>query len=176
MHAVADLGVRVGDVVGAETLVGGLIPRLAAVVGALEDLTEPSARLRGVDPVWIRRRSLEVIDLPPGEMRSLDLPALAAAIGGQDERTLSGADQYANSTHCFTPRDKQIRSCRYRPTGTVKLIGRGEHQPRGPRTPVSPRAALGWGAPSLDPSSVATAGSTPDTVGSCRVKVRPLPP
>ena len=40
------------------------LPGLAAVVRALDHLPEPAARLRGVEPVRIGRRALEVVDLP----------------------------------------------------------------------------------------------------------------
>src|SRR4029077_5752274 len=46
----------------------GLNPGFAAVSGSLNDLPEPSAGLRRVDPVRIRRRSLQVIELPSGEV------------------------------------------------------------------------------------------------------------
>src|SRR5207245_5270666 len=41
----------------------GLYPGLAAVIGTLNDLPEPAAGLRRVDPVGIRRRSLHVVNL-----------------------------------------------------------------------------------------------------------------
>ena len=47
-----------------------LMPCLAAIVRALDDLAKPSAGLRRVDTIWIGRRSLEVIELPSGEMRA----------------------------------------------------------------------------------------------------------
>src|SRR5690349_11978505 len=45
-------------------------PRLPAVVGPLDDLSGPAARLRRVEPVGIGGRSLEVVDLPTREMRT----------------------------------------------------------------------------------------------------------
>src|SRR5262249_10030262 len=44
-----------------------LVPGLAAVVGALDDLSEPAAALRRVQPVRVDGRALEVIDLPAAE-------------------------------------------------------------------------------------------------------------
>ena len=73
-----------------------LVPGLAAVVGALDDLPEPAARLRRVDPVRIDGRALQVIDLPAAEERAADVPLLALAVGGEDERALAGADQNSN--------------------------------------------------------------------------------
>src|SRR5207249_10372518 len=75
------------------------LPRLAAVAGALDDLSEPSARLRRVQPVRIRGRSLHVIDLPPREMRAAHVPLLALAVPRQDERTLAGTHQHSYSAH-----------------------------------------------------------------------------
>src|SRR5207253_10475178 len=77
----------------------GRLPRLAAVAGALDDLSEPSARLRRVQPVRIRGRSLHVIDLPPREMRAAHVPLLALAVPRQDERTLAGTHQHSYSAH-----------------------------------------------------------------------------
>src|SRR3989449_11693131 len=45
------------------------LPRLAAVARALDDLSEPPARLRRVQPVRIGGGSLHVIDLPAREGR-----------------------------------------------------------------------------------------------------------
>ena len=50
-------------------------------------------------PIRIDRRSLEVIDLPAGEVRAADVPLLALAVGRQDERALARADQYSYSAH-----------------------------------------------------------------------------
>ena len=69
------------------------MPGFAAVVGALNDLAEPAAGLRGVDAVRIDGRALEVVDLPAGEVRAADVPLLALAVGGEDERAFAGADQ-----------------------------------------------------------------------------------
>src|SRR3712207_8324361 len=48
------------------------LPRLAAVVRPLHDLSVPAGRLGCVDAVRIRWRALDVVDLPPAEMRALD--------------------------------------------------------------------------------------------------------
>ena len=77
----------------------GLVPGFAAVVGALDDLPEPAAGLRGVDAVRIDRRALEVINLPAGEVRPADLPLLALAVGGENERAFLGADEDADGGH-----------------------------------------------------------------------------
>src|SRR5579872_7595079 len=49
-----------------------LVPRLAAVIGTLNDLPEPAARLRGVNAIGIHGRAFHVVDLPAGEMRPAD--------------------------------------------------------------------------------------------------------
>src|SRR5262245_36586908 len=57
----------------------GRVPGFAAVIGALDDLPEPATRLRRVDAIRIRGRALEMIHLPPREVRPADLPILAFA-------------------------------------------------------------------------------------------------
>ncbi len=51
-------------------------PGAAAVIGALDHLPKPAAGLRSIEPIRIDWRSLDVIDLPTGEMRPADIPAL----------------------------------------------------------------------------------------------------
>src|ERR1019366_5328968 len=58
----------------------GRLPGFAAVVGALNDLPEPAAGLRGIQPVRVNRRSLDVVQLPAREMRTADVPAFALAV------------------------------------------------------------------------------------------------
>src|SRR6476646_2561704 len=70
----------------------GRMPPLAAVVGTLNDLSEPRACLRRVDPVGIYRRTFNVINFPTRKMRSADLPSFARAIRRKDERALSCSD------------------------------------------------------------------------------------
>src|SRR5438105_405922 len=77
----------------------GRHPRLAAIVRALDDLPEPPARLRGVNAIRIRRRTLEVIHLPAAEMRAADFPLLAFSIGCENERALLRADENSNAAH-----------------------------------------------------------------------------
>src|SRR5262249_25731869 len=52
----------------------GLFPGLAAVAGALDDLPEPAAGLRGIDTVGVNRRSFEMVDLPAGEQGAGNVP------------------------------------------------------------------------------------------------------
>ena len=90
--------VRAGDAV-VDELVAHRLPRLAAVVGALDQLPEPAAGLRRVQPVRIDGRALQVIDLPAREVRAADVPLLALAVRRQDERALARANQYSYSAH-----------------------------------------------------------------------------
>ena len=92
--------VRAGDAVVHE-LVAHRLPRLAAVVGALDHLPEPAAGLRRVQPVRVGGRSLEVVDLPARKVGAADVPPLALAVRRQDERALARADQYSYSAHRF---------------------------------------------------------------------------
>ena len=62
--------VRAGDAV-VDELVADRLPGLAAVVGALDQLPEPAAGLRRIQPIRVGGRSLEVIDLPAGEVGPL---------------------------------------------------------------------------------------------------------
>src|SRR4029434_2509933 len=73
-------------------LCAGRIPRFAAVIGTLNDLPEPGACLRRVDPVGINRRTFHVINFPTREMRAANFPSFARAIRSEDERALFCAD------------------------------------------------------------------------------------
>ena len=75
------------------------LPGLPAVVRALDQLAEPARRLRGVEPVGVGRRTGDVVHLPAAEVWAGHLPVPARTVGGQDERTLTRADQYPYSTH-----------------------------------------------------------------------------
>src|ERR1700747_718050 len=61
----------------------GLMPSLAAVVGALNDLPEPSTRLRCVDGIGICWRALQVIELPAREVRTAYVPFRTSAVRGK---------------------------------------------------------------------------------------------
>src|SRR2546426_7348468 len=77
----------------------GRLPRLAAVARALDHLPEPAARLRGVQPVGVGRRALEVVDLPTGEVGAADVPLLALAVRCQDECAFPCAHQHSYLAH-----------------------------------------------------------------------------
>src|SRR5438876_530110 len=70
----------------------GRLPRLAAVAGALDDLSEPPARLGRIQPVRIGGGAFHVIDLPAGEVRTADVPPGALSVRRQHERALSFAN------------------------------------------------------------------------------------
>src|SRR6516162_5020536 len=80
-----------------------LEPGFSTVVGALNDLTEPAAGLRGVDAIGVDGRALQVVHLPSGKMGTVDFPVLALAVRGENECALASANQYANRAHEFHP-------------------------------------------------------------------------
>src|SRR5476651_1341902 len=49
------------------------LPRFAAIVRALNDLSEPRARLRRVQSIRINRRTFDVINFPASKMRPAHL-------------------------------------------------------------------------------------------------------
>src|SRR5208337_219127 len=81
----------------------GLVPGFAAIVGALHDLSEPSAGLRGVDAIRIGRRAFEVINLPASEVRAADLPVLAFTVRRENECAFARAYQDSNLAHPDPP-------------------------------------------------------------------------
>src|SRR5688572_11276105 len=90
--------VRAGDAVVHE-LIADRLPRPAAVVGTLHRLAEPPAGLRGIEPVWIDRRTLEVVHLPAREVGTTDIPPFALLIRRQDKRALARTDQNPHAAH-----------------------------------------------------------------------------
>ena len=70
-----------------------LYPGLAAIIGALNDLSEPRARLRRVNPVRINRRTLDVIKFPARKMRPVHFPIFALRIRSQNECAFPCANQ-----------------------------------------------------------------------------------
>src|SRR5215469_18196329 len=81
----------------------GLEPRLAAIVGALNDLPEPSARLRGVDAIGVSGRSLEMVEFPSRKVRTADFPLVALAIGSQGKCPLARSHEDSNFAHDSAP-------------------------------------------------------------------------
>src|ERR1700732_1196217 len=76
-------------------------PRSPTVVRSLDELSEPRRGLRCVQPVRIGRRTLQVVDLPAPEVRTADVPTLARAVRGHNERPFPGTDQHAPPGHVF---------------------------------------------------------------------------
>src|SRR5665213_833467 len=69
------------------------LPRLTAVVRALNHLPKPAARLGRVKAVRVCGRTVDVVHLPPRKVRSSDLPALTPFVRSKEKSTLSGSDQ-----------------------------------------------------------------------------------
>src|SRR2546423_7818704 len=88
---------------GVAEVVADGVPRAAAVVRTLDELAEPPGRLRGVEPVRVGRRALDVVDLPAAEVRPADVPLLAVPVRREDERPLAGPDRYSHSVHLPDP-------------------------------------------------------------------------
>src|SRR5690606_40025944 len=62
------------------------LPDALPIARALDDLAEPATRLRRVDAVGIRRRSLHVVHLPAREVRPGHGPLLALAVRREEDR------------------------------------------------------------------------------------------
>src|SRR6266446_3517991 len=87
------IAVAFGHAVGSGRRLAGrcarLYPGLAAIIGALNDLSEPGAGLRRVESVRINRRPFDVINFPARKVRAADFPFFSLAVRCQDERALS---------------------------------------------------------------------------------------
>ena len=79
----------------------GLVPRLTAVIGALNDLAEPAAGLRRIQPIRVHGRAFQMVHLPAAKKRPADAPLLPLAVGGQNKRALLGAHQNPYAAHTF---------------------------------------------------------------------------
>src|SRR6266704_864376 len=77
----------------------GLYPSFAAIIGSLDNLSEPTAGLRRVEPLRVSRRSLKVVHLPARKVGTTDVPLFALTVRCQDERALSRANQYPYLAH-----------------------------------------------------------------------------
>src|SRR4051794_27670680 len=58
----------------------GLVPGFAAVVGPLDDLAKPTARLRRIDSIRIDTGALEMVNLPAREVGAANLPTFAPSV------------------------------------------------------------------------------------------------
>src|SRR5262249_45682546 len=57
-----------------------LVPGFASVIGTLDDLPKPTARLRRIDPVRIDGRGLHMVNLPAAKKRAFDVPFLTLGV------------------------------------------------------------------------------------------------
>src|SRR5262249_60563027 len=71
--------VRAGRPLVGELVAHGL-PSLAAVARALNQLAEPGAGLRGIQPIRIGRRSTEERELPAPEGGAADVPGVELSV------------------------------------------------------------------------------------------------
>src|ERR1700730_17569336 len=79
------------------------LPRFSAIVRSLNHLTEPTAALRCIKPVGIRRGSLHVVNLPARKMRPADIPLLALSIRSKHERAFPRSHQNSHFAHSVLP-------------------------------------------------------------------------
>src|SRR5256885_9653271 len=86
-----------------------LKPGLPAVVGTLNHLSKPPARLRNVNAIGIDRRSLGVVNLPAREMRSADIPLFALAVRGKNERAFARTNEDSDATHQEAPSSEILK-------------------------------------------------------------------
>src|SRR5438105_4593187 len=74
-------------------------PRLASVVGPLDQLPEPGCGLGCKQTRGDSGRALQVVELPPSEQRTVHVPTCTAAVGGYHERALACTDQHPYRCH-----------------------------------------------------------------------------
>src|SRR5690348_3129986 len=75
-------------------LVPHWLPGFAAVVGALDQLSEPATALRSVQPVRVRGRPFHVVEFKAREVRAADVPPFALSIRLHYECALACTYQY----------------------------------------------------------------------------------
>ena len=90
--------VSAGNALIIEFVAGGF-PGFSAVIRALDHLAKPAAGLRGIQTIRFNGRAFDVINLPTGEVRSVDFPPIALPISGQNECTFLCAHQYSYVAH-----------------------------------------------------------------------------
>src|SRR5215472_9378379 len=93
-------------------LATGRFPSFPAIARALDDLTKPAAGLGSVYPIRIRRRSLEVVHLPTGEMRPANVPFFSFPVRCENERSFARANQHSYLAHSIAPFCNLMRLCR----------------------------------------------------------------
>src|ERR1700683_1941684 len=80
-------------------LVAHRLPGLAAIVGALNHLSEPARRLGRIEAVRVGGRPLEVIHLPAAEVGTGNVPVFALSIRPQNECALPRTYQNPYPAH-----------------------------------------------------------------------------
>ena len=78
-----------------------LFPRPATVAGTLDDLPEPVAALRCINPVRIDGGPLQMVHRPASKKRARDIPCFAFSIRSQDKCTLRRTNEYSYPAHYF---------------------------------------------------------------------------
>src|SRR5207245_9524732 len=63
-----------------DELVPHRLPRLPSVIGALDQLPVPACVLRGIQPIGVGGRTLEVVDLPACKVGPTDVPLFALGV------------------------------------------------------------------------------------------------
>src|SRR5438477_12714926 len=77
----------------------GLMPSLASIIRALDDLPKPSTGLGSINAVGIRGRTFQVIEFPACEVRPANFPFIALAISSKNECAFARTDQYSYLAH-----------------------------------------------------------------------------
>src|SRR5664279_2906659 len=75
------------------------VPGFAAVVRTLDYLSKPAACLRGIDPIRINGRCLDMVDFPAGKVGALHVPMLAFSVGSEHKSAFFGANQHPYFAH-----------------------------------------------------------------------------
>ena len=123
-RAVEELvGARVALV---DELVAHRVPGAPAVVAALDQLAEPAAALRDVDPIGIRGGALDVVDLPAREVRPARSPSPCATRprSGRTRPSVCRPVPAPQSSR-RPPPGARAALCDGRPRRTVELIDVG---------------------------------------------------
>src|ERR1043166_2230512 len=68
-------------------------PSFPTVIGALYQLPKPTAVLRGIEPLCVGGRSLQMEYLPAGKMGARNVPLCAHCVGSENECTLARPHQ-----------------------------------------------------------------------------------
>src|SRR5437879_1814139 len=152
----------------------GLVPGLAAVVRALNDLPEPPACLRCINSIRVGGRTLHVIDLPAAKIRAPDLPFLTLAVGTKNECASARTSENTDMAHVYSCSLKnfQFYGQTQRPSTCKGLGSRCRHL-----RSTSRRSALRFFAI----TSTAAGGSSvlscraPQLSNSSRTGARPIP-